>query len=74
MERNRFDEALPLLEQSAALGVTNETSVLCDVLLRVTGIDVEVPGGPALATAALRERNAPWLAALYATRTTVPPR
>lgn len=74
MERNRFDEALPLLEQSAALGVTNETSVLCDVLLRVTGIDVEVPGGLALATAALRERNAPWLAALYATRTTVPPR
>jgi hypothetical protein len=68
LERRRPDEALPLLEQSAALGVTNETSVLCDVLLRATGIDIERPGGFAQAAATLQERSYPRLAELYAKR------
>jgi tetratricopeptide (TPR) repeat protein len=68
LERRLPDEALPRLERSAALGGGAEVSTLCDLLLRVIGIDVARTGGLAQAAVTLRERGYPLLAERYDTR------
>lgn len=68
LEQRRPDDALPLLERAVTLGATGRTMVMCDVVLRVAGIDVDTPGGLARAEAMLRERRYGRLADLYAQR------
>jgi tetratricopeptide (TPR) repeat protein len=70
LERRLPDEALPRLERAAALGGGAEVAALCDLLLRMIGIDIARSGGLAQAAVMLRERGYPLLAALYATRAT----
>ena len=69
LEQHRPDDALPLLEQSLALG-GSAVSELSDALLRAIGIDVARPGGLAQAADAFRKRGAPRLAEQYARRAT----
>jgi hypothetical protein len=68
LERDRADEALPLLEHAAELGAVREVAILGDLYLGTIGIDVQSPGGMARAAGEFGARGFPHLADAYRRR------